>query len=347
MNILFDINHPAHVHLFRNAVKILKSQGHEITITAREKDVTRQLLDAYNLPYTVLSKAQSGLVRLGVELLCRQIKLFSIIRKNNIHVCVSVTGACSVHICKLLNIPSLVFYDTEHATLQNRLTIPFATYFFTPESFNKRCGSNHITYSGFHDLAYLHPKYYKPDPEIYQRLGLTPEDKFVIMRFVSWQAAHDAGQKGISLELKREIIKASSRFAKVYIVSETALDAEFEKYRLAIPPERIFDALYYATMYIGEGGSMATEAAILGTPAIFVSSLTAGVFDRLEKDFDLMYAFDPSQNKPVLEKIHTLAGQTQLKTTWRNKKERLLNESVDLTQFMINRILESGQTRGP
>ena len=49
MNILFDINHPAHVHFFKNAIKILENSNHNIIITAREKEMTTYLLGKYNI----------------------------------------------------------------------------------------------------------------------------------------------------------------------------------------------------------------------------------------------------------------------------------------------------------
>ena len=54
MNILFDIGHPAHVHLFKNAIWKLEAKGHKVAITSREKDVTTSLLDYYGFEHKVL-----------------------------------------------------------------------------------------------------------------------------------------------------------------------------------------------------------------------------------------------------------------------------------------------------
>ena len=52
MKIFVDIGHPAHVHYFKNLILNLKDKGHEFLITARKKDVSQELLDNYNIPYT-------------------------------------------------------------------------------------------------------------------------------------------------------------------------------------------------------------------------------------------------------------------------------------------------------
>lgn len=342
MNILFDINHPAHIHLFKNAINILSAKGHNITITSRDKDITIKLLDRLGFKHTPLSKAQKNIFTLGLELIIRQIRLFSILMKNRINVVVSVTGACSVHVCKLLGIPTLVFYDTEHARLQNSLTIPFATKFFTPNSFNKQMGKRHVRYNGFHDLAYLHPNHFKANEDVLNELKLKKDEPFIIIRFVSWEAAHDIGHEGIGLELKREIIKLCQKYAKVFIVSEAELDEEFEPLKFPISPEHMHDALYFAQLYIGEGGSMASEAAILGTPSIFISPLTAGVFDELENEYELMYSYD-LENSNVLEKIESILANSNAKNEWQSKRDELFKDKIDLTEYMVNQILSYEQ----
>ena len=51
LKIFIDIGHPAHVHYFRNSIKILKEKGHRFCITARDKDVTIQLMNEYEIDF--------------------------------------------------------------------------------------------------------------------------------------------------------------------------------------------------------------------------------------------------------------------------------------------------------
>lgn len=160
------------------------------------------------------------------------IKLFFILRKEKISVCVSATGACSVHACKLLGIPTLVFYDTEHAKLQNALSIPLATRYVTPDCYQNKPVRNQITYPSVHELAYCHPNHFSPDDNIYSLLQIDHKTKFVILRFVSWNASHDAGQKGISLTLRKQLIKELSKYARVFIISGFLMHCIMHHYSL-------------------------------------------------------------------------------------------------------------------
>jgi len=60
MRALFDVTHPALVHLFAPAAEALEAGGHDVTVAAREKDVTTDLLDAAGVPYAVVSHAGAG-----------------------------------------------------------------------------------------------------------------------------------------------------------------------------------------------------------------------------------------------------------------------------------------------
>ena len=52
MKILIDLGHPAHIHYFRNFMKIMQAKGHEFAFVARDKEVLQTLLLNYNIKYT-------------------------------------------------------------------------------------------------------------------------------------------------------------------------------------------------------------------------------------------------------------------------------------------------------
>ena len=50
MKFLIDINHPAHVHFFRNPIKLLIDRGHEVMVTSRDKEMALDLLEELGIP---------------------------------------------------------------------------------------------------------------------------------------------------------------------------------------------------------------------------------------------------------------------------------------------------------
>ena len=69
------------------------------------------------------------------------------------------------------------------------------------------------------------------------------------------------------------IVKEFLKYVKVFISSEGLMPTDMENFRLNVPSEKIHDVLYYASLYFGEGGTMCSESAMLGTPAIQISGL--------------------------------------------------------------------------
>jgi predicted glycosyltransferase len=336
MKILVDIGHPAHVHLFKNMIWNLEEDGHEVKITARDKEITLYLLGAYGFGYENVGKHRKGLVNKAWGVIHVDYKLYKVAKKFKPDIFTSHGSMYASHVAKLLGKPHISLEDTEHSTGQIRLYAPFTDVVLTPSCFKIDLGKKQVKYNGYHELAYLHPNYFKPDPSVLDELGLSEDDKFIILRFVSWSASHDIGEKGFDLETKRQFIKELKNYGRVFITSEEKLSREFEKYKISTPPEKIHDLLYYATIYIGEGATMATEAGLLGTPSIYLSSLvgTMGNFEELENGYGLVYSFrDP---RMALEKALELLEDEKVKAKWQKKREKLLNEKIDVTKFMID-----------
>ena len=230
---------------------------------------------------------------------------------------------------------SFIFTDSEHVKIDRFLTYPFSTHILTPSCFLKDIGPKQIRYNGYHELAYLHPNWFTPDPSVLDELKVSKDDKYVIIRFVSWAASHDAGQTGFTNEEKTRLIKEIEKYAIPMITSEGQLPEEFQKYQINIPPHRIHDAMYYANMYIGESGTMASEAAVMGTPSILVSPLAkeCGIFKDQAENYHLMNYFDtgPEGHDATI----MLLENRNSKRIWQERKKKLLNEKIDVTKYLI------------
>lgn len=332
MKIIIDIGHPAHVHYFRNLIKIMKNKGHEFLIFARDRKGIFDLLNAYSLDFVSRGKGFTNLFGKILYIPYADCKIYKASKKFKPDILFSFASPYLAHVSKVLNKSHVVFDDTEHAKFNHAFYKPFSTFIFTPSSFTKNFGSKHIRFNSFMELCYLHPKLFKPNVEIISHCGIKINEKFIVMRFVSWRAAHDIGQNGLSLGMKRKIVIELSKLAKVFISSEEELPEDLKPFQLKIPPDKIHDLLAYATIYIGEGATMASECAMLGTPAIYVNSLNAGTLEEQEK-YGLVYNFRNS--KGVLEKAIELINYPSLKEEFQKKKRKMLSDKIDVTAFMV------------
>jgi len=334
MKIMIGIGHPKQVYSWKNILENLSSKGHDIKIVVWEKDITIYLLDIFGIKYEVVEKNYKGLFKKVYGTIKSEVKLIEIAARFKPDILVGGAPYLA-HISKLFGKPHIFFTDTEHANLSYLMTYPFTDIIITPSSFLKKISKRHISINGYFQLMYLHPNYFKPDSNVLRDLGLSTDDKFIIVRFVAWNAIHDVGEKGFIDGMK--VIDTLKNYGRVFISYEGKMPKELEKYKLKIAPEKFHSLLNYASLYIGEGGSTATEAALIGTPSIHISTTAkfCGVFDDLSK-YNLIYTFDDDHK--ALEKAIEILNDPKSKEKWIKRKDTMLREKKDVTKFITELI---------
>jgi hypothetical protein len=335
MKILVDINHPSQVHLFKYVIKELRNRGHEVIITASQKDVSFRLLDEYDFDYIRMGSYGDRLVQKLFKLFVLDFRMLRIVWKYKPDVLTGLGSFRAAHAGFLFGKKTIILEDTEHSTEQIALYKPFATKILTPACFMTDLGSRQVRYEGCHELAYLHPKYFKADPTLLDKWGVSRTEKFAVVRFVSWKASHDIGQYGFANEQKLNFIKELAKYARPYITSEAPLPGEFEPYRLKIPVHQIHHLMAFAALYVGEGATMASESAILGVPAVYVSTLKLGNMDMFESYGLLKQTADTRQAiKYCIERLTDPTAKEKCRTA----REKFLAEKIDVTAFIVETI---------
>jgi len=288
--IIFDIGHPAQVHQFSALYKILSQNDWECLFVAKDKEMAKYLLDYYQFNYVILSKNRKGLFRKIIGAFKDYISFYLIIKKFRPQFILHRFSLHASHISKLFGITNIGFSDTEHASSLHKLTAPFIDIKLTGNSYNFPLGKNHIFFDGNIELFYLHREIFNPNCDPYKVLNIKNGDSYCIVRFVSWEAHHDVGVNRMSAEDKKAIINfLLGKNYNVFISSESELPEFFKKYELAVAPEYMHTILKHADFYIGEGGTMASEAAVLNTPAIYTNQLPLMGYLREETEFNLLF----------------------------------------------------------
>lgn len=346
MRILFFFVHPSKYHLFKYTINYLKTHGHTVDIAIISKDVLEELVKNEGWEYTNIfpegrrSKSSNKYAILwstGINFFKTVWRLHKYTKEKKYDLfitddCLSING-------KLKRIHTFYFQDDDLiAVPENALLLRFATRIVSPIFCNLgKWNNKKINYLGNHELAYLHPNYFSPD--IKEISAFNPlNEKYFILRLVSLTASHDINKKGLNNNTTLKIINLLEKYGKVYITNERTLPPELEKYRINIPFDKIAHALYYANMYIGDSQTMTSEAAILGTPAIRFNDFVGKIsyLEEEENVYGLTYGFKTNEFDKMYRKIEELINTTDLKEIWRIKREKLLNEYIDVTAFLIN-----------
>ncbi|MUV88806.1 DUF354 domain-containing protein [Halapricum sp. CBA1109] len=348
LRVLFDVGHPAQVHLFRNAIEQLRADGHETFVTSREKEVTTDLLDAYGIDHRSLSTRGDSLPSLVAELLVREWRLLAVAREFDPDVIVSRLGPVPAHVSAALGCRNVVVSDThvDESLLQRvyqGITFPFVDTTCAPADFELPVDDADRRPLDFQELAYLHPRYFEPDPERIAPYGLYPDHPYFVVRVAGWDAYHDVGYDGLSPSVLRELIGVLEQHGTVLVSAEKALPADLESYRLQIDPSDIHQVLYHADLYVGDSGTMSTEAAMLGTPAIRTNTMVGdedeNVFRELESRYGLLESFADADR--AVEAVRRHVESDVDRAEYRRRREQLIADHPDVTDRLVETILET------
>lgn len=343
MKVIFTIQHPAHVHLFRNAIQTLRNRGDEVRVFARRKDIAIELLELYDIDHTVLADTADSLGQLALRQAEYEFGLLRHALRIGPDVMVAMGEPGVSHVSTVVGCPGLIFTDTEHAWLQNVLAFPLADRVCTPVCYQDEIGPKQVRYRGYHELAYLHPNRFTPDPSILDEVGLSPRDRFAILRLNAWKAAHDVGDGGFS-EVTDVVSRLTETGTEVLITSEPDLPPELEAYEASVPLDRMHDLMAHANLVIGESATMAAEAAVLGTPAVFISTSRRGYTDEMGDRYGLVFTFSGAdrQEAGIERAVEILADDDREK--WKRRRETLLADKEDTTAFILDQIEDAARS---
>jgi len=346
MNILVDIGHPGHVHLFRIPIQNWSEHGHNVVVSIRERDIVGQLLKAYDIPYHVASTARYGVAGQFYELLEHDWQVLRLARQHKSDVLLG-TSVAAAHVSRITATKSIIFNEDDDANVKlfAGLTYPFADAIVVPDFVIGQRTPRHVVYPSCQELAYLHPNHYRPDPSVLSELGVQEGEPYFILRLVALKAYHDVGQAGISPAMRRKLIDLLSQHGRVFITVEGVLPEELRQYQIPMLPHRIHHAMNYARMLIADSQTMTAESAILGVPAIRCNTFVAkgvSLHDELEQKYGLTYGFVPSDEEKMFEKIQSLLAIPDLPGEWQRRRAVYLSDKIDAAAWITQFVEEFG-----
>ena len=339
MKILIDINHPAHVHLFRNFYHLMSKGNHKIIFTIRNVESIRRLLNIYNIEYIILGDKRDSLINKAFDQLKFNFNLLKIIKENNSEI-VMGSSMNLAHVSKLSKVKSVLFDDDDDKVepLMVKFAHPFCDSILSPNcSRNERKSKKALFYKGYHELAYLHPDQFIPDEKILKEVGIKKNDNFFIMRFNAFKAHHDIGVSGISLENKLKLIELLKQYGKIFITTERNIEPELKEYQLHVSPEKIHSLMAFSTMFLGDSQTMTSEAAVLGIPSVRCNDFVGRIsyLEEEEHKYKLTFGFKPSEFDKLLARVKELLEISNLREEFQDRRKKLLKDKIDVTAFMV------------
>ncbi len=339
MKVMFSVDHPAWAHQFHSIVERLRARGDEVLVLAIDKDGAAELLRSYNIPYVLCAKGT------GKNIIEKGWLFFRLCGNHTMHALrfrpdiligrASPMMAVAAWVCRK---PHLLYEDTEVSKFSLNICKRFSSKIITPRTFLTDLGPKQERVDTYKELFYLHPDVFTPDREVLKQVGFNPDEPYVLVRFVAWNASHDVGKHGLSdaeqLSLVRRLEAAGVR---VWVSSEKPLSPEMEAYRLRTPYAMAHHVLAFARLVYSEGATMASEAAILGVHAMYVNVIQSGSTREQSERFHLLYNYNDGDDRyeRALTKALELLSDPYLEQKGQEKRKKLLAEKVDINDYFI------------
>ena len=368
MNVLIQLGHPAHFHLYKNVAKNLLADGHQVLFVIKSKDILELLLQNSGLPYVNINQHTHRGSKLGIlwDMLVRDLRLVRLCRKHKIDLLTGSTPDIA-HAGWWLRKWRVNTGEDDMAVvpLFGKVAGPFVQVYAVPDPCDTReLEPKTVYYPGYHELAYLHPNHFTPDPEVVRSYGipvpsspsqLVPQvpnkssinsqkeqaKPYFILRFASLNAHHDSGIKGINTEIAQRLVDILKPHGQIYITSERPLEPQFEQYRIQINPLDMHHVMAFASLYIGDSQTMAAEAGVLGVPFVRFNDFVGriGYLRELEDKYELGYGIKASSDGSVETLCARVEGIVKMnpserKEVYQQRRQRMLSEKIDCAAFL-------------
>ena len=336
MKIWLDFTNSPHPLLFAPIARRFEELGHTILVTARDNAQTLELARERwpNLVQIGVPSPNNPAAKvLSVGERVRDLRRWA--RSARPDVALSHNSYAQISAAKLLRLPAVTAMDYEHQPA-NHLAFRLAYRILLPEALpldavrsKGATPAKVVRYPGLKEEIYLAD--FEPDPSILDKVGIArgPETVVVVLRSPPVGALyHQFANPTYERVLAR--IAETSHALCVVLARYPEQRAALADRANCIVPERAIDArslMYASDLFLGAGGTMTREAALLGIPTVSI------------------YAGEPAAVDLYLEssgRLRRLTDNAPLELTPRSTQPVRLGDLRRRGQRIIERFVRAG-----
>jgi len=290
VKVWIDALTPKHVNLFSVFASRLTERGHVVSVTTREYREAEALLRIRGVPALVFGRhGGAGLASKLVESSRRVGLLAGWAALAAPDLVLSFCSPEAARVAYGLGIPHFVLSDSPHAESVCRLTLPLVDRLFTPRVVPRAAwrgygisGKDIVRYDALDPVVWIRAYPHDPDPR--EALGLDASKPLVVLRTQEEQAAYLLGERSRAAEVARAVGALGGVELVVLPRYEEKVESlQAELGGVATVLSEVVDAVPLvarASVFIGAGGTMNAEAALLGVPTVSFYPSTPTYVDR-------------------------------------------------------------------
>ena len=297
MRVWVDLTNSPHVLVMRPLIEVMRADGHDVEVTARDFAQTLELCERFGIEHTAVGHHRGGrLASKGLGLASRSAALVRWARGRRFDVAMG-HGSNDVTVAAwLLRIPSATAFDYEWATAQHQVNCRLARAVVVPDAIPPQRLERYGAAGKIHAYPGLKEEYYladfEPDRRVLDELGLDQAQPLVVVRTPPEVSLYHRFENPLFARVLDRL-----RGSQTVVLPRTpAQRAELGGF---IVPEHAVDAqslVAYADLVISAGGTMNREAVALGTPVFTTFEGRLGAVDEaLLREGRLRKLEDPGQ----------------------------------------------------
>ena len=339
LKIWFDILTPKQVMFFGRVVERLRRSGHKVLCTSRQYREAVELARIKKLDLTLVGShggaERYDKLRAGAN---RTYELAEVVNQFGPDVAMTFSSPEGARVAFGLGIRHFAFNDSPHSEAVARLTIPLATKVFCPWIIPSSAWSKYGIRKG--SLT----RYHALDPATWlkhEERGPTSGSRRVLIRLEESKASYIADRKLGSSDLIDHFVNDCHDSAEISVLCryEDQIEQVEARYGSRVKIYRdVVDGislLRSTTVFIGAGGTMTAEAALLGKPTISITPFSYYVEKYLVRVGLVKKASTP---KMLIKLATNMLSDEKYQVTQGNKAERILDRMEDPTDRMIGAV---------
>jgi uncharacterized protein len=262
-----DLTNSPHVLVMRPLIEIMRADGHEVAVTARDFAQTLELCQRFGIEHTAIGRHRGGKrSSKAVGLASRSLALARWARGRRFDVAMGHGSNDVTVAAALLRIPSATAFDYEWAKAQHHVNCRLARTVVVPEAIPPQRLARYGAAGKLRRYPGLKEEYYladfEPDPAVLGELGLDRSRPIAVVRTPPAVSLYHRFENPLFAQ-----VLARLRGTQTVVLPRT--DAQRARLDGFVVPEQAIDAqslVAYADLVISAGGTMNREAVALGTP---------------------------------------------------------------------------------
>jgi len=353
MRVWLDVLTPKQANLFAELHDRLNAKGCKVLVTTRHYREVNELLELRKLKTSKFGRHGGAYLKDKLlESSKRVTALAEFVGDYSPDVAISFSSPEAARVAFGLGIPHYCVSDSPHAEAVCRLTIPLSEKLFTPWVIPSYAWNRYgirprdvVRYRALDPIVWISSK---NNPKALDELNLDLTKPVVVIRtseeFAAYLSDRSAARVSTTMDIVANILDLSN--GEMQLVVLPRYDEQGEKFRKRfgtriIVPQHVIDGvslLRASSVFIGGGGTMSAEAALLGVPVISYYPGDQTFVEKFLVKYGLIERIlDPGR---IAHRTIGISKSREFRDYYRKKSSKLVQTMDDPIRIMLQRILK-------